>query len=152
MTDGYNELKAIMDNPPENVKFIGIIPRTEMNDIYNMCDLLFMPSLSELFPMAILEAVNSAKPILLRDLDLYEEILFKDKDCYAIGTNVEEFDAQVKKLASDKEYYEHYSKGSSVISDFYSKEHVKNIWREYYPRIYQKWKDSKKKKLRMEKK
>ena len=102
MTDGYNELKAIMDNPPENVKFIGIIPRTEMNDIYNMCDLLFMPSLSELFPMAILEAVNSAKPILLRDLDLYEEILFKDKDCYAIGTNVEEFDAQVKKLASDK--------------------------------------------------
>ena len=149
MTDGYKELKAIMDNPPENVKFIGIIPRVEMNGIFNMCDLLFMPSLSELFPMSILEAVNSAKPVLLRDLDLYEEILFKDKDCYAIGKNVDEFDAQVKKLASDKAYYEHYSKGSQVISDFYSKEHVKSIWREYYPRILEKW--APKKKLRKRK-
>ena len=149
MTDGYKELKAIMDNPPENVKFIGIIPRVEMNGIFNMCDLLFMPSLSELFPMSILEAVNSAKPVLLRDLDLYEEILFKDKDCYAIGKNVDEFDAQVKKLASDKDYYEHYSKGSQVISDFYSKEHVKSIWREYYPRILEKW--APKKKLRKRK-
>ena len=152
MTDGYKELKAIMDNPPENVKFIGIIPRTEMNGIFNMCDLLFMPSLSELFPMSILEAVNSQKPVLLRDLELYEEILFKDKDCYAIGKNVDEFDAEVKKLAEDPKYYEHYSKGSQVISDFYSKEHVKNIWREYYQRIYDKWKQSPKKKLLMERK
>ena len=149
MTDGYKELKAIMDNPPENVKFIGIIPRVEMNGIFNMCDLLFMPSLSELFPMAILEAVNSFKPILLRDLELYEDILFKDKECYAIGKNVEEFDAEVKKLASDPAYYDKYSKGSKVISDFYSKEHVKNIWREYYPRILEKW--APKKKLRRKK-
>ena len=152
MTDGYKELKAIMDNPPENVKFVGIIPRGEMNGIFNLSDLLFMPSFSELFPMSILEAVNSYKPVLLRDLDLYEEILFKDKDCYAIGRNVDEFDEQVKKLASEKKYYEHYSKGSRVISDFYSKEHVKNIWREYYPRIYNKWKAIKGKSLKMEKK
>ena len=144
MTDGYKELKAIMDNPPENVKFIGIVPRVEMNGIFNMCDMLFMPSLSELFPMAILEAVNSFKPVLLRDLELYEEILFKDQECYAIGRNVDEFDAEVKKLASDPKYYEKYSKGSKVISDFYSKEHVKNIWREYYPRILEKWAPKKK--------
>ena len=143
MTDGYEELKKIMDNPPANVKFIGIIPRIEMNGIFNMSDLLFMPSFSELFPMSILEAVNSQKPVLLRDLDLYEEILFKDKECYAVGKDVDEFDQQIKKLASDKSYYEKYSKGSQVISDFYSKEHVKNLWREYYPRIYNKWKDTK---------
>lgn len=144
MTDGYKELKAIMDNPPHNVKFLGIVPRTEMNDIFNMCDVLFMPSLSELFPMAILEAVNSFKPVLLRDLELYEEILFKDKDCYAIGKNVDEFSNEIRKLATDKAYYEKYSKGSKIISDFYSKEHVKNIWREYYPRILNKWKNIKK--------
>lgn len=148
MTDGYKELKAIMDNPPENVIFTGIIPRTEMNGIFNAADMLFMPSFSELFPMAILEAVNSFKPVLLRDLDLYEEILFKDKECYAIGKNVDEFDEQVKKLASDKKYYQKYSDGSKVISDFYSKEHVKNIWREYYPRILKKWEAKKKLKLK----
>lgn len=144
VTDGYKELKAIMDNPPENVKFIGIIPRKEMNDIFNMSDILFMPSLSELFPMSILEAVNSKKPVLLRNLDLYEEILFNDKDCYAKGSNVDEFDEQIKKLASDQAYYKHYSEGSQIISNFYSKEHVTELWREYYPRIYNKWKDKKK--------
>lgn len=144
MTDGYKELKAIMDNPPANVKFLGIVPRVEMNDIFNMCDVLFMPSLSELFPMAILEAVNSFKPVLLRDLDLYEEILFKEKECYAIGKNVDEFSNEIRKLKEDKSYYEKYSLGSKVISDFYSKEHVKNIWREYYPRILKKWADKKK--------
>ena len=69
-----------------------------------------------------------------------------------MGSNCDEFDAQVKKLASDKEYYNHYREGSKVISDFYSKEHVKNIWREYYPRVYNKWKDIKGNHLKMEKK
>lgn len=145
LTDGYKPLKAIMDNPPENVKFLGIIPRDEMNEIFNMSDILFMPSLSELFPMSILEAVNSLKPVLLRNLDLYEEILFRDKDCYATGENCDDFDAKVKRLAADPDYYSHYSKGSQFISQYYSKEHVTAIWREYYPRIYEKWKSSSKK-------
>lgn len=144
ITDGYKELKAIMESPPENVKFIGIIPRTRMNEIFNMCDVLFMPSLSELFPMSILEAVNSSKPVLLRNLDLYEEILFNDKECYAKGSSVDEFDSQLKKLCNDKEYYKKYQIGSKYISDFYSKEHVKQLWREYYQRVYDKWKNIKK--------
>ena len=44
ITDGHKELKEIMDNPPSNVKFIGIVPRDEMNLIFNMTDALFMPS------------------------------------------------------------------------------------------------------------
>lgn len=145
MTDGYKELKAIVDNPPQNVKFLGIIPRVEMNDIYNLSDVLFMPSLSELFPMAILEAVNSFKPILLRDLDLYKEILFEK---YAKGIDVESFDCEIKRLSTDSSYYQAMSNNSKDISIFYSKEHVKNIWREYYPRVYNKWKDKKRIKKR----
>jgi len=141
MTDGYKELKAIMDNPPANVKFLGIVPRKDMNEIFNASDLLFMPSLSELFPMSILEAVNSRKPVLLRDLELYEDILFKK---YAMASNVDGFDAEVKKLASDKDYYEKYAAYSQEISEFYSKEHVKAIWESYYPRILEKWRPKKK--------
>ena len=59
---GYDELKEIYQNPPSNVHFIGIVQREEMNDIYNLADILFMPSYNELFPMAILEAVNSQNP------------------------------------------------------------------------------------------
>ena len=141
ITDGYKELKQIMDNPPQNVKFLGIISRTEMNDIYNASDVLFAPSFSELFPMTILEAVNSSKPILLRDLELYEGILFKK---YRYASDVEGFDKEIKRLANDKKYYIESMEMSDYISSFYSKEHVKDIWREYYPRILTKWANKKK--------
>ena len=140
MTDGYNELKAIMDNPPANVKFIGIVDRDKMNAVFNMADMLFMPSFSELFPMSILEAANSAKPVLLRDLELYEGILF---DWYLKEKDVEGFSREVRKLFEDKEYYKLASEKSSKIAEFYSKEHVARLWREYYPRIYAKWAPSK---------
>ena len=148
-TAGYKQYKAIVDNPPANVKFIGIIPRQEMNVVFNMSDLLFMPSYAELFPMSILEAANVKKPVLLRDLNEYVDILFKEKDCYAIGKDIDQFDEQIKKLASDKKYYEHYAKGSEYISNYYNKEKIRDIWREYYPRILAKWKD--KKKIKQEK-
>ena len=144
ITDGYKELKAIMDNPPENVKFIGIIPRPKMNEVFNISDMLFMPSFAELFPMSILEAANCEKPVLLRDLSLYEDILFKNKGCYAFGNNVDEFDKEIKRIASNKSSYEKLVKGSMEISRFYNKEYVKNFWREYYPRILNKWSNKKK--------
>lgn len=136
ITDGYKELKAIMDNPPKNVKFIGIIPRTEMNEIFNMADVLFMPSFSELFPMSILEAVNSSKPVLLRDLELYVDILFGK---YLKGNSAEEWVELINKLRQDSEFYKSAQEDSKYISEFYSKENVNKIWREYYPRVYNKY-------------
>ena len=136
MTDGYDELKKIMDNPPANVKFIGIVDRDKMNDVFNMADVLFMPSFSELFPMSILEAANCAKPVLLRDLELYEDILF---DWYLKRVDVDGFCEEVRRLASEPEYYAMASEKSAKIAQFYSKEHVGEIWREYYPRVYEKW-------------
>ena len=103
ITDGYDELKQVYENPPSNLKFLGIVPRDKMNDMFNMADLLFMPSYNELFPMAILEAVNIGIPLLLRDLDLYEDILFKK---YLSGNNNDEFVLCIKKLSSDLKFYQ----------------------------------------------
>lgn len=135
ITDGYQELKEIWDNPPQNVKFLGIIPRAEMNDIYNIANVLFMPSYNELFPMSILEAVNLHKPILLRNLELYEDILFHK---YLYGENNEDFSEQLKKLSKDKDLYEKASKFSKEISDYYSKEHVADLWRDFYVKVSKK--------------
>ena len=144
LTDGYKELKEVMDNPPSNVKFIGIIPRDKMNEIYNMADLLFMPSFNELFPMSILEAASTNTPFLLRDLDLYKDILFND---YLVGTDVASFSSCIKKLASDASSYMDAVNKAKKISNYYCKENVSKLWREYYFRIYNKWAKSKKKKL-----
>lgn len=132
ITDGYDELKEIYENPPKNVKFIGIIPRDEMNDIYNMADILFMPSYNELFPMSILEAINSHKPLLLRDLDLYKDILFEK---YLSANNNEDFSKQVNQLHDDPSLYKQYSEFSKEISEYYSKEHVKDMWKDFYLNI-----------------
>lgn len=133
ITDGYEELKKIYDNPPENVQFLGIVPRSNMNDMYNMADVLFMPSYNELFPMSILEAVNSEKPLLLRDLDLYKDILFKK---YMCSDNNDGFIEKINILKSDLKEYEKYSKYSKDISDFYSADHVADMWDKFYTKIY----------------
>ncbi len=134
ITDGYHELKEIMENPPENVKFIGIIDRKEMNGIYNISDLLFMPSYNELFPMAILETMNVEKPMLLRDLDIYKDIL---RDYYLRGDDNNDFGNIIRKLSSDKEYYKEASQLSKKGGEFYSKEHVLKQWTEFYTNIYE---------------
>ncbi|MCB2530436.1 glycosyltransferase, partial [Listeria monocytogenes] len=90
------------DNPQNNVNFIGIVERSEMTTCINMADVFFMPSYTELFPMAILEAMSSDVQILLRNLDLYEEILD--------GYYVKEVDhpgviRAIERLENDTNYY-----------------------------------------------
>lgn len=134
ITDGYEELKKIVDNPPENVKFLGIIPRDKMNDIYNIADILFMPSYNELFPMSILEAVNLHKPLVLRDLELYEDILFHK---YAKGHTNEDFVQLIKTFKEDPEQYQKGAQMSCEISEYYSKENVLKIWIDFYTMVYE---------------
>lgn len=131
MTAGYNEIKKEMENPPANLKFLGLIPRDDMNKMYNMCDVMFLPSYEELFPMAILESMNCYKPLLLRDIDLYKNILF---DFYLRTDSNEGFRAEIEKLASDPEYYQKASEMSRRGHEFYGRAHVSSMWEEFYDR------------------
>ena len=141
ITDGYKELKEIIDNPPtSNLHFLGIIPRVEMNKMFNMADLLFMPSYNELFPMSILEAASTNTPVLLRDLELYKDILFNK---YQKGENNEDFSILINKLKDDNDYYNSAIDDSKFISNYYSKENVANMWKDFYTEIYNKRKTKK---------
>lgn len=133
ITDGYVQLKKLLENPPKNVHFLGVVPREDMNDIYNMSDVLFMPSYNELFPMTILEAVNCEKPVILRDLDLYKDILFTH---YAKGHTNSEFKELILRTKNDPTFYEDLCQKSIKISKYYSKEHVLSLWREFYLDTY----------------
>ncbi len=135
ITDGYEELKKVYENPPKNVRFTGIIKRDKMNDMFNIADVLFMPSYNELFPMSILEAVNLNMPLLLRDLDLYEDILFKK---YVSGKNNKEFIIKLNELKDNKKLYKEQSENSKYISNYYSKENVSKLWDSFYTNIIKK--------------
>ncbi len=132
ITDGYKELKNQMENSPKNILFTGIVERDLMNDIYNVSDVLFMPSYNELFPMSILEAMNSYTPILLRDLELYEDILF---DYYLKEHDNDGFIRVIEKLKNDSIYYKQAKEKATRGQDFYSRENVLSLWKNFYKKV-----------------
>ena len=140
---GYKKNKELLKNLPQNMVHLGIIDRNKMNEIFNMSDVLFMPSYMELFPMTILEICNIGRPILVRDLELYKPILFGK---YCKGQNNQEFINELNKLRHNTTYYNTFKDGSLFISNFYNKDVMKNTWKDYYCRVYDKWISKKSKK------
>ncbi|MFP4198925.1 MAG: glycosyltransferase family 4 protein [Halanaerobium sp.] len=134
ITSGYQQLKAIVDDPPDNVEFPGIVPREKMNDFYNAADLLFMPSYNELFPMSILEAMSCQLPLLLRDIPLYQEIL---AGYYLSAADNQGFVEEIKKLIDNQKYYQEAADISEAGNLYYSKKHVLYMWEKFYEEAYQ---------------
>lgn len=129
ITSGYEELKKVYENPPANVKFLGIIDRALMNECINAADLFFMPSYNELFPMAILEAMSCGVPVLLRDLDLYEEIL---TGYYAEAQDNEGFKEAIERFRKDETYYGHMKAMALEGAAYYSEDRLAACWDEFY--------------------
>ncbi|MBU3803684.1 MAG: glycosyltransferase family 4 protein [Candidatus Cellulosilyticum pullistercoris] len=132
ITSGYKEVKTLLENPPENVKFTGIVEREVMNELYNIADVMFLPSYNELFPMIILEAMNCNTPILLRDIDVYPKILF---DFYLKGNTNKEFIDHITNLKENTQFRNQCIQKSLEGSNFYSKENILAMWQEFYNEI-----------------
>lgn len=131
-SDGYDELAKVVKDPPENVKFLGIVDRDVMNSVYNSADMMVLLSFEELFPMTILEAMCVNIPILLRDLPIYNDILF---DFYFREKTVDGFVSVIEKLRGDSEYYKTGAENSLRGNRFYKKENVVKMWDEFYTSI-----------------
>lgn len=129
MTDGYAEISEMLKNPPANAKFPGIVHREEMNGIYNLGDVMFLPSYGELFPMTILEAMCCNTPVLLRDLDIYPQILF---DFYQKADSQQGFEKELLRLAGDPEHYAKAKADAVRGNAFYNADHVRAMWDEFY--------------------
>ena len=143
ITDGYDEIKAITENPPENLKFVGMVEREEMNAYYNAADILFLPSYAELFPMTILEAFNCKLPILVRDIPEYHGIV---SDYCIMRSSNEEFNKEIDLLFSDKSYFADAKERSAKGGAYYSTENVAKIWDEFYTEVLTKSENKKKSK------
>lgn len=129
ITAGYEELKKVVDNPPKNLIFPGIVDRDLMNDYYNAADVFLLPSYTELFPMSALEAFSTGTPTILRDLELYRAII----DGYYLPANDRAgMQTQLDQLATDQELQHQVAKQSLAASEYYSATHVSRIWEDYY--------------------
>ena len=129
ISDGYEKIKHIRANPPSNVTFLGFVEREHMNELYNMADVMFLPSYNELFPMTVLESMNCGIPILLRDLELYKDILF---DFYLKGNENKDFNHILRKLQREPDFYQKAKDMSFRGGAFYCREHVAQMWSRFY--------------------
>ncbi len=132
LSDGYREIRTALENPPENLLLPGLIARSEMNAWYNMADCLLLPSYEELFPMTVLEAMSCSKPVVLRDLKLYENIL---SGVYRSAQDVEGFEKVVRRLQQDTAFYQDSAARAQQGSRFYNRERVAQMWRSFYGHV-----------------
>ncbi len=132
ISEGYKEIKEVTEDPPANLKFLGIVEREEMNGIYNLGDVMFLPSYAELFPMSILEAMSCHKPILLRDLDIYPDILF---DFYLKADDNEGFINEITRLRDDGDYRASATAKAIKGSAYYNRANVAKMWKDLYGKL-----------------
>jgi 1,2-diacylglycerol-3-alpha-glucose alpha-1,2-galactosyltransferase len=132
LTAGYEELKKVMENPPINVRFLGIVPREKMNELYHGCDVFFLPSFDELMPMSVLEAAVCDKPILLRDLELYQPVFFKH---YLSAHHVDGFVRVIKELSENKDFYQQSLAHPAWLKNYYRKDGILKQWEDFYEEV-----------------
>lgn len=132
MQDGYNEIKELSKNPPQNMKFLGMIEREKMGELYAMADVMFLPSYAELFPMTILESMATHTPILLRDIDIYTLIL---EGYYLKASDIDGFKEELNKLRNDEDYRNKASQMAKNGNEFYSAKSISKMWEDYYDNL-----------------
>lgn len=129
MTDGYRELKRVVENPPANLKFPGIVSRQEIAELNNVADLFLLPSFNELFPMSVLEAFSCGTPVMLRDLDLYHSII---EGYYEPAADVNEMQTKLDLLRKDPQRLSDLRDRAHEAAQRYSKDHLADIWYQFY--------------------
>ncbi len=73
--DGYR-LVRVGDGIADSYSFT-LKDETEMNELYNSCDIFISPSLDEGFGYPVIEALKSGLPIAVSDIPVHREILYK---------------------------------------------------------------------------
>lgn len=129
LTDGYTELKKVVENPPANLLFTGIVSRDKIAELNNVADLFLLPSYNELFPMSVLEAFSCGTPVMLRDLDLYHSIIAGD---YEPAADVNEMQMKLTLLRNDPARLAHWQDQAQAAAHRYSKEHLAKVWHDFY--------------------
>lgn len=89
-------LKAIK-NRPSNVLMPGYVDIKVLRGAFHRADCYFFPSYEENEGIAVLEAMASGLPIIVRDIGVFSDWLFDGVNCYK-GSNNNEFIEKINKV------------------------------------------------------
>ncbi|GHU46157.1 glycosyl transferase [Clostridia bacterium] len=135
LSDGFvpdtklDDVKRAVDGAPDNVKFIGALPREHMNEIWGIADVCFLPTGEPQFPYAAVSAMCAGIPVLVRDLPFYSDVMF---DYYISESTLGGFTEQLSCLKNDPVYYTNAADTAALGSKFYRKDNVVKLWGDLY--------------------
>ncbi|MGM0216762.1 hypothetical protein IGI42_004358 [Enterococcus sp. AZ109] len=82
--------------------------------------------------MSILEAFNCGTPVMLRDLDLYKNIL---DDLYIKAKDFAEMDEKIHTMTKCSREMKIYQNKAIEGALRYSKDNVSEIWKDFYEKV-----------------
>src|ERR1035438_5579257 len=100
-----------------------------MPALYNVCDVLFFPSLQEIAAMVIIEAAACGLPLVLRDLPEYKEFYGGG---YLAGRNLESFISLIKKLSENRDFYIKKSHESILLAARFNSDSIGSRMLDFY--------------------
>ncbi len=93
-------VKSLPKVLPENVKFTGYVPDSELNADFNALDIFVFLSSEENQGMVLLEAAAAGLPILVKYLPAYDGWLVHNENCL-VAKNNEEVEKYLDMLIKD---------------------------------------------------
>lgn len=111
----HTAMSRLMESPPSNVTFSGIVPFEAMRKYYQAADVFFLPSAQETFGLVVVEAAAAGLPVVLRDIPDYGETFKGD----VVMADDATFVAELSKLRSDKSYYAKHKVSAAHIAARY---------------------------------
>ena len=132
LSDGYDTYRAIVADPPQNMRFPGIVDREVVAEYLQASDLFFLASFQELFPMSLLEAAKCGLPILLRDIPLYPGILFGH---YYRATDVQSFSDWIRRICQDEAARRKGIEDARRLASIYSETAIYKQWKALYEEL-----------------
>jgi 1,2-diacylglycerol-3-alpha-glucose alpha-1,2-glucosyltransferase len=125
----------ILKSAPKNVIFTGHIKDIDAG--YSGCDIFFFPSFCENQGIVTLEASVYKRPILVRDIPVYDGWLINEVNCLKAKTD-EEFGLQLKKLLENEQLRHKLTENAYKLIEEHSLEKVGAQLKEVYEYLVRK--------------
>lgn len=111
----YGRMKQLMDAPPSNMRFTGVIPLEKVREYYMAADAFVLPSDQETFGMVVVEAAASGLPVVLRDIHDYDQTFRPD----ALFASEGQFVPILRRLRDDPKFYANSIANAASIASRY---------------------------------
>ncbi len=117
-----------------NVRFLG--KQEKVEDILSIADLFLIPSGSETFGLAALEAMSCSVPVISSDIGGLPELNLHGETGYLCSLgDVEAMGNYAVRLLSDEEEHSRFSRNARKRAEFFEIEKVVNQYESYYLEI-----------------